>query len=302
VLYLHGGGIDAPLAVTRLGLHNQPTAVTTVPHADWTGDYVNGTLLNGTAQSTCTGTSGCPVVLWPGGRTTTDGVPVWAAPATSGWWGSLLQGQADASGLRYQRNRFYDPSTGQFTQEDLIGLAGGRNLYAFAGGDPINFRDPFGLMACPPMCGFDGDPRNVERETRMFESRSPHDNLAMLAVIGAAGATTAGLRSLAVRLLGTLPSVAAVGAASAPAAPKLVVQFGRVANQVSHAFRHTDRAGLTRSSVRSAIEAHLPGVADQLRPGQPLNQVIDVGGTRIQYTAYKISQGVVNVGRIHPVP
>jgi uncharacterized protein RhaS with RHS repeats len=54
--------------------------------------------------------------------------------------------------LRYQRHRFYDPSTGQFTQEDPIGLAGGRNLYAFAGGDPINFRDPFGL--CPMCVGY----------------------------------------------------------------------------------------------------------------------------------------------------
>ena len=34
-----------------------------------------------------------------------------------------------------------------FTQEDPIGLAGGLNLYGFAGGDPVNFSDPFGL--CP---------------------------------------------------------------------------------------------------------------------------------------------------------
>jgi hypothetical protein len=32
-------------------------------------------------------------------------------------------------------------------------LAGGLNLYGFAGGDPINFSDPFGLSKCPPSCG-----------------------------------------------------------------------------------------------------------------------------------------------------
>jgi hypothetical protein len=53
------------------------------------------------------------------------------------------------------RNRYYDPTTGRFTQEDPIGLAGGSNLYGFAGGDPVNFSDPFGLCgekdgkACP---------------------------------------------------------------------------------------------------------------------------------------------------------
>lgn len=47
----------------------------------------------------------------------------------------------------YLRNRYYDPGTGRFTQEDPIGLAGGLNLYGFANGDPVNFSDPFGLRA-----------------------------------------------------------------------------------------------------------------------------------------------------------
>jgi uncharacterized protein RhaS with RHS repeats len=38
-------------------------------------------------------------------------------------------------------------STIAFTQIDPIGLAGGLNLYGYAGGDPVNFSDPFGL--CP---------------------------------------------------------------------------------------------------------------------------------------------------------
>lgn len=41
-------------------------------------------------------------------------------------------------------------TTGLFTQEDPIGLAGGLNLYGYAGGDPVNFSDPFGLMECKP--------------------------------------------------------------------------------------------------------------------------------------------------------
>jgi uncharacterized protein RhaS with RHS repeats len=37
--------------------------------------------------------------------------------------------------------------SGQFTQADPIGIAGGMNAFGFAGGDPVNYSDPFGL--CP---------------------------------------------------------------------------------------------------------------------------------------------------------
>lgn len=52
----------------------------------------------------------------------------------------------------YDGNHRYDPRSGRFTQEDPIGLAGGMNLYGFAGGDPVNFSDPFGLCAPMPWC------------------------------------------------------------------------------------------------------------------------------------------------------
>jgi RHS repeat-associated protein len=56
------------------------------------------------------------------------------------------------NGLRlvYLRNRWYDPQTGRLLTQDPIGLAGGVNLYAYAGNDPVQFDDPFGLCVHKP--------------------------------------------------------------------------------------------------------------------------------------------------------
>jgi RHS repeat-associated protein len=50
-------------------------------------------------------------------------------------------------GLYHDKARAYSPTIGRFMQTDPIGVAGGVNLYAYAGGDPINLRDPLGLTA-----------------------------------------------------------------------------------------------------------------------------------------------------------
>lgn len=50
------------------------------------------------------------------------------------------------TGLVRMGVRDYDPVTGRFTTRDPIGFAGGStNLYAYAGGDPVNASDPTGL-------------------------------------------------------------------------------------------------------------------------------------------------------------
>ena len=55
--------------------------------------------------------------------------------------------EPDVTGFIYYRARYYDPSTGRFTQRDPIDLAGGINLYAYALGNPVSFIDPSGLVA-----------------------------------------------------------------------------------------------------------------------------------------------------------
>jgi RHS repeat-associated protein len=52
----------------------------------------------------------------------------------------------EESGLHYNYHRYYDPKLGRYLTPDPIGLAGGINLFAYAGNDPVNATDPFGLF------------------------------------------------------------------------------------------------------------------------------------------------------------
>jgi RHS repeat-associated protein len=158
VIYTAGQGIDQPLAITRVGYVMQLDAYhrnsfnrtqppfTIVPFWQATGDARIGIFANG-AQTLCDPPPSdfkCVALGWPGWWSTYNRDEAEAASRLS-WHGTLLESRRDKSGLSYMRNRYYDPATGRFTQEDPIGLAGGLNLYGFAGGDPVNFSDPFGL-------------------------------------------------------------------------------------------------------------------------------------------------------------
>ncbi len=78
------------------------------------------------------------------------------------------------------------------------------------------------------------------------------------------------------------------------------VTFGRNANSVYHAFRHTDELGLDRVAVQSAVLKHFLTVLPQMTPGKSLSFVVTVNGHRLQYTAYAFPDGTFNIGRIHP--
>jgi RHS repeat-associated protein len=121
--------------------------VSILPHQNWRGEFSSGTRPDGTRSDCAPGvTTNCHPVAWPGYRTT-----AWhhdaKEPDIRAWWGGLMDGMRDASGQQYMRNRYYDPATGQFTQPDPIGIAGGLNSYGFAAGDPVSYSDPYGLTA-----------------------------------------------------------------------------------------------------------------------------------------------------------
>jgi len=64
-----------------------------------------------------------------------------ALPVERGFAGRPTEGE---TGLLYLRARHYDPATGQFLQVDPLGILSD-HPYAYAAGNPIVFRDPFGL-------------------------------------------------------------------------------------------------------------------------------------------------------------
>ncbi len=77
-------------------------------------------------------------------------------------WGNSLQGGTvdgyaftgrewdSATSTYYYRARYYDPSIGRFVSEDPMGFGAGVNFFDYAGNQPTEFSDPFGL--CPTLC------------------------------------------------------------------------------------------------------------------------------------------------------
>lgn len=77
------------------------------------------------------------------GTLVTDSNPGFALPI--GFGGGLADSLTGFSRLGF---RDYDPDQGRFTTQDLLLFGGGStNLYLYAGGDPLSFRDPLGLAS-----------------------------------------------------------------------------------------------------------------------------------------------------------
>ena len=151
VAYTHGVDLDKPLDVIRVGYDSiWPGPEAVIPHTNWQGVEDVGSWDDGRESRCASYAPGdqntCIQITWPAplfGLFFQD--PYHDLDLPKAWFGSLINDRRDASGQVFLRNRYYDPESGRFTQEDPIGLAGGLNVYGFASGDPVDFSDPFGL-------------------------------------------------------------------------------------------------------------------------------------------------------------
>ena len=159
VLHTYGPSIDQPLSTIRLALVTrpevqgyhawQPFAVFPLWDNQGRAPYVvfsDGTRTHCEGSGQCLGTNW--ILGWRAYGARSNGSVTSTNVQQALWLGNVLEDHHDASGLLYRRNRYYNPQTGRFTQEDPIGLAGGMNAYGFAEGDPATYSDPYGL--CPP--------------------------------------------------------------------------------------------------------------------------------------------------------
>lgn len=157
VVYVHGLALDQPLGVIRMGYADltdsaryprplrREVPFLISPLWNERGQAHVGVFADGGLRRcfTVDGYRRCVQITWP---------ETWFAyhrprAGIVSWHGTLIEDKQDATGTHFRRNRYYDPGTGRFTQEDPIGLAGGLNVYGYAAGDPANYADPYGL--CP---------------------------------------------------------------------------------------------------------------------------------------------------------
>jgi|GEM_PF-6938690 len=226
--------------------------------------------------------------------------------------------------------RYYDPSISRFLSTDPAvyapGMINGYGRYQYASSNPYRFTDPTGMVSCGSGMSTAGcaypEPRirgempssspfalssNAEPpeqnggcdtsecdEVRQTRANIMRDQADALEKAGAFGAKE-GAMMMAGGLLGKL-----VGrvAGALRISERVAVTFGRNENQVFHAFRHIEEAGLSRKSVSDAVMTDLAKVSRQIQSGQLYRGTVQVDGVEVTYNAFRTPAGSINVGRI----
>ncbi len=235
------------------------------------------------------------------------------------------------SGLDYFGARHYASSMGRFMTPDWdidsttvpyasFGNPQSLNLYSYVGNNPATLTDPDGhCWGGDTICGFP-DPGYILSD--QAKGKPPADPcpppfsacVTATPLPPAAGASPPDNRSAFQRWIdawdaridanrappqkpNNLDSLQNLNNIMMGLVPIGGIRFGNNPNQDYHTFRHVEDAGISKDAAAEAIQKDLAGKAESLPQG--LNKgTVNVGGKTLDYNAYKLPDGTINVGRI----
>lgn len=223
--------------------------------------------------------------------------------------------------------RYYASSFGRFMTPDWsdnatavpyanFGNPQSLNLYSYVENNPTAFGDPDGHCApTETICGFE-DPGYIQSD--LSKKKAPEHPCRYDACViatplpGVPIPATPDMRSAFQRWVDAWN--ARIDADRPPrqpptnllqdinnivlgAVPVGGIRFGNNPNQEYHTFRHVEAAGIDKQAAADAITNDLAGKAESLPQGLTKGEV-NVGGKTLEYNAYKLPDGTINVGRI----
>ena len=170
--------------------------------------------------------------------------------------------------------------------------------------DPAQPRDPDGKWTATEAGSASGaistifaSSNEIEREQKkeLEESGlSPFDMEPDMPIVKPMqGMVSHGILSQVPKPISPKPSSASIQ----PSASRSAIRFGTNANQTYHAYRHIDEVGIDRARVEDAVRNDLISRFENLQDGLNQGSVV-VDGRRLDYNAYKLPSGEINVGRI----